>query len=242
VIQAELRDRVALLRIARHAQRNAMDLQHCEDLVAAIDKAEADGARVIVLTGEGSSFCAGADLDTVREPEFRASLTRLTRRLADVPVPVIAAVNGPAIGAGTQLAASCDLRVAAPTARFAVPTAKLGLAVDAWSVRRLISLAGGGVTRAMLIGVETLDATRAHAVGLVDRLGEIDDALAWAEELAALAPMTLAFYKRVTNAICELDVDDEEFRAAMVRCFDSEDSKEAKRARAERRAPSFQGR
>jgi enoyl-CoA hydratase len=242
VIQAELRDRVALLRIARHAQRNAMDLQHCEDLVAAIDKAEADGARVIVLTGEGSSFCAGADLDTVREPEFRASLTRLTRRLADVPVPVIAAVNGPAIGAGTQLAASCDLRVAAPTARFAVPTAKLGLAVDAWSVRRLISLAGGGVTRAMLIGVETLDATRAHAVGLVDRLGDIDDALAWAEELAALAPMTLAFYKRVTNAICELDVDDEEFRAAMVRCFDSEDSKEAKRARAERRAPSFQGR
>lgn len=242
MIQAELRDRVALLRIARHAQRNAMDLQHCEDLVAAIDKAEADGARVIVLTGEGSSFCAGADLDTVREPEFRASLTRLTRRLADVPVPVIAAVNGPAIGAGTQLAASCDLRVAAPTARFAVPTAKLGLAVDAWSVRRLISLAGGGVTRAMLIGVETLDATRAHAVGLVDRLGEIDDALAWAEELAALAPMTLAFYKRVTNAICELDVDDEEFRAAMVRCFDSEDSKEAKRARAERRAPSFQGR
>lgn len=242
MIQAELRDRVALLRIARHAQRNAMDLQHCEDLVAAIDKAEADGARVIVLTGEGSSFCAGADLDTVREPEFRASLTRLTRRLADVPVPVIAAVNGPAIGAGTQLAASCDLRVAAPTARFAVPTAKLGLAVDAWSVRRLISLAGGGVTRAMLIGVETLDATRAHTVGLVDRLGEIDDALAWAEELAALAPMTLAFYKRVTNAICELDVDDEEFRAAMVRCFDSEDSKEAKRARAERRAPSFQGR
>ncbi len=77
-------------------------------------------------------------------------------RLATLPIPVIAAVNGPAIGAGTQLAIACDLRVAGPTARFAVPTAKLGLAVDPWSVRRLASLAGGGSARAMLLGVDTL--------------------------------------------------------------------------------------
>jgi enoyl-CoA hydratase/carnithine racemase len=155
---------------------------------------------------------------------------------------VIAAVNGPAIGAGTQLAIACDLRVAAPEARFAVPTARLGLALDPWSVARLMALAGGGLSRALLIGADAVAAERAHALGLVDRLGDLDAALAWAAELAALAPLTHAYNKLATGAGPWLDPDDPAVNAAMWRCYESEDAEEGRRARAERRAPDFRGR
>lgn len=241
VIVSERRELVALVRIERHAQRNALDLQHCTDLLAAVEDA-ATSSRCIVITGEGTTFCAGADLDTVHDKAFRETLIGLLRRLTEVPVPVVAAVNGPAIGAGTQLAIACDLRVAAPTARFAVPTARLGLALDPWSVARLTTIAGGGLARALLIGVETVDAGRAHALGLADRLGDLDDALAWAAELAGLAPLTMAYNKLAVAAGPGLDPADPAVDAAMFRCYDSDDAQEGRRARLERRAPIFRGR
>jgi enoyl-CoA hydratase len=240
MIAVERHDLVTLLRIEREDRRNALDLAHCADLRAAAEEA-ATSARAVVVTGAGSSFCAGADLDTVHDKAFRETLIALLRRLAELPVPVIAAVNGPAIGAGTQLAIACDLRVAAPTARFAVPTARLGLALDPWSVARLMTVAGG-LARTLLIGADTVDAGRAHALGLVDRLGDLGDALEWAAELAALAPLTMAYNKLVTGAGPWLDPDDPAIDAAMWRCFESEDAEEGRRARAERRAPSFRGR
>jgi enoyl-CoA hydratase len=242
VILTEQHDQVTLLRIDRHAQRNALNPEHTAALLAGLESALESGTRCIVITGNGSSFCAGADLDVVRDEGFLDSLYALLHRLAGLPVPVIAAVNGPAIGAGTQLAIGCDLRVAAPTARFAVPTARLGLSVDAWTVRRLAALAGGGAARAVLIGVETLDAERAHRLGLVDRLGDLDDALAWAQEIATLAPLTLEYNKLALNTVADLDPDDERVTKAMMACWTSEDAAEGQRARAERRPPEFRGR
>ena len=99
------------IRLDRTERRNALDTAHCRDLHAAVDAALADGARVLVLTGEGTAFCSGADLDTVGDPDFLAALYGMLHRLAEVPVPVVAAVHGPAIGAGTQLALAADLRV-----------------------------------------------------------------------------------------------------------------------------------
>jgi enoyl-CoA hydratase len=241
MIAVERRDLVTLLRIERHAQRNALDLEHAVALRAAAEAAATE-ARCIVVTGEGSSFCAGADLDAVHDKAFRDTVVALVRCLAAVPVPVIAAVNGPAIGAGAQLAIACDLRVAAPTARFAIPTARLGLALDPWSIARLVSLAGGGPARALLLGVDTLDAARAHALGLVDRLGDLDAALDWAAEIAGLAPLTHAYNKLAITAGPWVDTDDPELDAAMWRCYRSEDAEEGRRARAERRAPAFRGR
>jgi enoyl-CoA hydratase len=241
MIAVERRELVTLLRIERHAQRNALDLPHCQELLAAVEDV-APTSRCLVITGEGNTFCAGADLDNVYDKAFRDALGLALRRLTELPIPVVAAVNGPAIGAGTQLAIACDLRVAAPTARFAVPTARLGLALDPWSVGRLTAIAGGGLARALLIGVETVDAGRAHALGLVDRLGDLDDALAWATELAGLAPLTMAFNKLATEGGPGLDPDDVAANEAMSRCYDSEDAQEGRRARLERRAPSFRGR
>jgi enoyl-CoA hydratase len=155
-------------------------------------------------------------------------------------VPVIAAVNGPAIGGGTQLAIACDLRVAAPEARFAVPTARLGVAVDPWTVRRLEQVAGGALARAILIGCETVGPELAHTRGLVDRLGTPADAHAWAAELAGLAPLTLAYNKLVLDRV-ELGESDPALTAAFDACWASSDVEEGRSARAEKRAPAYVG-
>ena len=159
------------------------------------------------MTGEGTAFCSGADLHTVGDAGFLDALYAMLQRVVEVPVPVVAAVNGPAIGAGTQLAIAADLRVVDPGAVFGLPTAGLGLAVDPWTVRRLALLAGGGPARRMLLACERLDVTA--AAGLVDRLGTPDDALAWAAEMAELAPLTLAYNKLAVNRLLEDATDPE---------------------------------
>jgi enoyl-CoA hydratase len=155
---------------------------------------------------------------------------------------VVAAVNGPAIGAGTQLAIACDLRVAAPTASLGVPTARLGLAVDPWTVRRLAHLAGGGTARALLLACERVGAELAHARGLVDRIGSTDDALALAAELAGLAPLTLRYNKLALDGAAADAGEDPAVLAAYRACWESADSVEGRRAAAERRPPAFTGR
>lgn len=251
--------RVALIEIDRHERRNALDVDHLDQLHGAVVAAGgdgADGARAVVVAGRGTSFCAGADTsgdpdtpgaDGVYGEGFRVALYRALGAITALPVPVVAAVHGPAIGAGTQLAIACDLRVAGPRARFAVPTARNGLAVDAWTVRRLAVLGGGGAARAMLLGVDTLDAATAHGRGLVDRLADddqatLDDALAWAAEIAELAPLSLAYSKLAADRLAEPPIDDPVLDKAFLACWDSDDVVEARRARAEGRAPRFRGR
>ncbi|MET7929250.1 enoyl-CoA hydratase [Streptomyces sp. NPDC005349] len=248
MITAELHDGVGTVTLRRAERRNALDLDHCRAMTAHADELLAEGARVLVLTGEGSVFCAGADLDHAHDDEFRTALYDTLHHVHGLPVPVIAAVNGPAVGAGTQLALAADLRVAAPTAFFSVPTAGNGLAVDPWTVRRLALLAGGGPARALLLGCERLDAQRAHGVGLADSVGTLDDALAWAARIAALAPLSLRYSKHALNALFEEPVGPEQsVREALLEkefaaCWASEDVAEARQARQERRTPQFRGR
>jgi enoyl-CoA hydratase len=227
---------VHVLELRRPDRRNALDTELCRALHAATDQALADGARVLVITGAGSAFCAGADLDGVYGGEFLSALYGMLHRLAEVPVPVVAAVNGPAIGAGTQLAIACDLRVAAPSARFGVPTVRNGMAVDAWTVRTLERLAGGGPARRMLIAGELLDNDDAVACGLVDRTGSLDDALGWARELATLAPLAIAHNKLILGG-----ADDQRVQASFAKVWASADVREAATARAEKRQPAFRG-
>jgi enoyl-CoA hydratase len=241
VIGAERVGDVWVLAIDRHERRNALDAEHCELLREAVRQATVDGARAIVVTGRGSSFCSGADLGTVYGGGFRDALYGMLGEITRTPVPVIAAVNGPAIGAGTQLAIACDLRVAADTARFAIPTARNGLAVNPWTVRRVALLAGGGTARALLIGCDTLTAAEAHTRGLVDRRGDLAAAMSWAEEIAALAPLTLAYSKLALDRLLEPTFDDPEVTAAFAACWSSADLDEANRARAEKRPPRFTG-
>ena len=235
------RDEIGVLRINREERRNALDQEHCDGLREGVTKAVASGARVLVITGAGTSFCSGADLDQVYGDAFTQALYAALHAITDAPIPVIAAVNGPAIGAGTQLALAADLRVAAPKAIFGVPTARLGLAVDPWTLRRLALLAGGGTARAMVLGCENLAAERALELGLVQRIGDLDAALAWAAEIAKLAPLTLAYSKRTLNATLEPPFSDPAVDEALRACWTSEDAQEGRRAREEKRPPVFQG-
>jgi enoyl-CoA hydratase len=230
---------VAVLELRREQRRNALDLDLCRAIRAAADEAVDGGARVIVITGSGTAFCAGADLGGVYGTEFLDALYGMLHRLTRLPVPIIAAVNGPAIGAGTQLAMACDLRVVDETARFAVPTARNGMAVDAWTIRTLGQLAGAGPARRLMLAAETLDRDAALGCGLADRAGTLDDALAWAREIADLAPLALAHNKLVLNGS---SADDAAIEASFAAVWASADVREAAAARAEKRTPIFEGR
>lgn len=234
-------DGVGLIELDRPERRNALDVAQCRRLVDAVGGLLGDGARAIVVTGSGSSFCSGADFGEVYTDGFRDALHAALRAVTEAPVPVVAAVNGPAIGAGTQLAIACDLRVAAPDAVFGVPTARIGLAVDPWTVRRLARLAGGGTARAILLACDRIGAELAHARGLVDRLGDRAEALSLAAELATLAPLTLRYNKFALDR-AELADDDPALVAAFEGCWASEDLEEGRLARSEKRPASFRGR
>ncbi|WP_370246560.1 enoyl-CoA hydratase [Nocardioides sp.] len=228
---------VELLTLRRADRRNALNTALCTELAAAAQDAVDTGARVLVITGDGSAFCAGADLDGVYGDEFLTALYGMLHGLTRLPVPIVAAVNGPAIGAGTQLALACDLRVADERARFAVPTPRNGMAVDAWTIRTLAAILGGGPARRLLLAAEEVDRTEALAHGLVDRPGTLEDALAWAAEIATLAPLSLAHNKLVLNG-----GDDDAVAASFAACWASEDVREAAVARTEKRRPVFTGR
>jgi enoyl-CoA hydratase len=229
---------VVILELQRPERRNALDLALCREIHAAVDEAVDGGARAIVVTGQGTSFCSGADLGGVYGPEFLDALYGMLHHLTEVPVPLVAAVNGPAIGAGTQLAMACDLRVADESARFAVPTVRNGLAVDAWTIRTLAALAGTGPARRLMLAAESLDRDQALGFGLADRAGTLADAVAWAHEIAAFAPLTLAYNKAVLNGTA----DDATIAASFDAVWASEDVQEAAAARAEKRTPVFRGR
>jgi len=242
MITTEERGRVALVRIDRHEQRNALDIAHCQGLRDAIGDAHAAGARAVVITGEGSSFCAGADFGEVYGDGFRTALYEMLHRITTLPVPVLAAVNGPAIGAGTQLALAADLRMVAPAASFAIPTAMLGLAVDPWTIRRLAALAGGGPARRVILTCEALSAEEALGCGLADAAGDLDAALERAARIAGLAPLTLGYSKQALNRSADLDAADPVVDALFEEVWRSADVAEGRAARQERRPPRFEGR
>ncbi|MCE0767303.1 enoyl-CoA hydratase [Pseudonocardia kujensis] len=243
MIELTWHDRVAVVTLDRPEKHNALTVDLCHRIRTTLD--DAREARAILVTGNGSSFCSGADLDEVYTPDFRDALYSMLHAVTDAPVPVVAAVNGAAIGAGTQLAIAADFRVVAPKARFAVPTARIGLAVDPWTIRRLALLAGNGTARRLLLACDQVDAQGALTCGLADLPGTADEALAWAKAMTELAPLTQAYSKRVLNEVFEPELDEplgKELHEAFEGCWASEDFAEGRRSRAEKRPPVFRGR
>lgn len=232
---------VAVVTIDRPERRNALDVAHVQGLLDALTDAGRSDARAVVLTGAGGHFCAGADVSAVPEPRFLATLGRVLEALVALPAPVIAAVEGAALGAGLQLAVACDLRVAAADSRFGVPAARLGLMLDHWSVQRVTLLAGHGPARAMLLAAEEIDGAAALRLGLAQRPGGVGEAVAWARSVASLAPLTVAGHKlalnRLAPAPADADVDE-----ARRRAWASADLAEGIAAFADRRPPRFEGR
>lgn len=165
----------------------------------------------------------------------------MIEQIEKTPVPVIAAVNGPALGGGLQLAMAADLRVMAPEAIAGIPAAKIGVALDEWTIRRLVSLVGGGPARGILIGCEPISADRAYDLGFANKIGDLADAAHWASTIAGFAPLTLRHYKMVLTGDGARDEAPADRHDAMIAAWTSDDAKEARRAREEKRFPVFTG-
>ncbi|OBE91998.1 enoyl-CoA hydratase [Mycobacterium sp. 852002-10029_SCH5224772] len=233
---------VLTIELQRPERRNALNSQLVEELREAVLKAGDGATRAIVLTGQGTVFCAGADLSgDAFAADYPDRLIELHKVLDATLIPVIGAINGPAIGAGLQLAMQCDLRVVAPDAFFQFPTSKYGLALDNWSIRRLSSLVGHGRARAMLLAAERLTADVALQTGMANRIGTLAEAQAWAAEIAGLAPLAIQHAKRVLNDDGAIEEAGPVHKELFDRAWSSQDVIEAQVARIEKRPPKFQG-
>lgn len=230
------------IELQRPERRNALNSQLVEQLRETLLKAGDGATRAIVLTGQGTAFCAGADLSgDAFAADYPDRLIELHRVMDTTLIPIVGAINGPAIGAGLQLAMQCDLRVVAPDAFFQFPTSKYGLALDNWSIRRLSSLVGHGRARAMLLTAEKLTADMALHTGMANRVGSLADAQAWAAEIAGLAPLAIQHAKRVLNDDGSIEEQRPEHKELFDKAWGSQDVIEAQVARVEKRPPRFQG-
>jgi enoyl-CoA hydratase/carnithine racemase len=168
-------DGTATVTISHPARRNAMTLAMWRSLPGLLDSLAADPAvRVLVLTGAGETFCAGADIGDFTasggSPATQRAAVDAEEALAAFPKPTIAAVRGHCVGGGCQLAVACDLRFAARGATFGVTPARLGIVYPASSTRRLVELTGPSTAKYLLYSAELIDEERALRTGLVDEV------------------------------------------------------------------------
>lgn len=249
---------VAVITLRRDHKRNALNVDVCSHIASYVHQAEnIESVRAILLRGEGKAFCAGADLaGGVYTSAFHHNLDDMLTSITHSPLPVIADVHGPAVGAGTQLAMACDLRVVGENGWFSVPVVRLGIAVDPWTIHRAVELLGGARARSFLYTAERLGPDAAVEAGLASSRGNHDDAWQVAVDQATNAPLTLRYLKAVFNQIVPTGVaqgcsseesghDDEDLTAVHERlrteCWDSDDAAEARAARSEKRSPVFKG-
>ena len=234
---------VLTLELQRPERRNALNGELLDGLREAVEKAADQGVRAIVLTGQGHVFSSGADLSGGQgvADELPDKARALNLAIDQAPLPVIGAVNGPAIGAGVILSMICDLRVVAPEAYFQFPVAKYGIALDNWSIRRLTSLVGAGRARGMLLAAERLTSEAALLTGMANRAGTLADAQAWAQEIAGFAPLALQHAKRVLNDDGAYEDAWPAHKELFDRAWASADIIEAQVARIEKRPANFTG-
>ncbi len=184
---------VATLTVARPEKLNALDIDMLHELAAACDRVEAEaGVRVVILTGEGKSFSAGGDIRAwagMSANEFGHDWVRMGHRvferLAGLRMPVIAAVNGHALGGGLELAAAADVRIAEAHVKIGLPETSLGM-VPGWSgTQRLVRRFGQQIVRRMVLGGEVFTAEEARQHGIVDLVVETGQAVGAAQDYAA---------------------------------------------------------
>lgn len=240
-VSLEWHDQVVVVSINRPERRNAVDVETLHALHQAQLEAVAKSARVLVLTGAPPAFCAGADLAGVHEDEFHQVLQVVLRGFTQLPFVAMAAVNGPALGAGAQLLVSCDVRMATASSVIGVPAAKLGLVVNHWTVERMVREFSWPVARAMLLTATTYTGAQLASLGSVHRIGTLEDAVAWASEIALLAPLTIAGHKLALEATAGVPEVDELVLQARERAMTSSDAKEGRAAFVEKRKPRFMG-
>ncbi len=247
---------VAVITLHRPEASNALNAEVRAALSAIVAELATHGtARAVVLTAAGEkTFVAGSDIKdmaTMTAAEsvvLSESILQLHERIADLPQPVICAINGWCLGGGLELALACDIRIAADHARFGFPEARLGIMPGGGGLPRMLRLVGGAATRHLLLTAEFIDAARAQALGLVScvvpRADLMQEAMALAQQSAALAPLALQQIKRTLRIAESADLMSglrAEAQACAV-CFATQDKDEGMQAFIEKRPARFAAR
>ena len=254
MVDYEEQGRVAVITIRRPEARNAVNGDVARGMEGAIDRLEADDeVWVGIVTGEGSVFSAGADLKAIAAGQAgdlataKGGFAGITRR--ERTKPIIAAVDGPALAGGCEIALACDLIVASTAAAFGLPEVKRSLVAAAGGLFRLPRNLPPKIAMEVILTGDPLPAERAHALGLVNELVEpgqaVAAALALAERIAANAPVAVWESRKVVLMADAGAPDDElwnESGAAFGRVAQTEDFAEGPRAFIEKRPPAWKGR
>lgn len=241
---------VGVITIDRPKALNALNSEVLADLEKVIDAISVDETRCVVLTGAGEkSFVAGADigemsgLSKAEGKAFGKKGNDIFRKIETLPVPVIAAVNGFALGGGCELSMSCDIRIASENAVFAQPEVSLGITAGFGGTQRLARIIGVGKAKELLYTTNKIKAPEALALGLVNAVYPadqlMDEAMKLAEKIARNAPIAVRATKKAINDGLQVDMDkaieiEEELFGS---CFESQDQRNAMTAFVEKRKP-----
>ena len=238
-VNCEVKDKIAVITINRPEALNALNSQVLDDLGAAFDSIDVNVVRAVVLTGAGDkSFVAGADIgemSTLTKAEgeaFGKKGNDVFRKIEEFPLPVIAAVNGFALGGGCEISMSCDIRICSENAMFGQPEVGLGITPGFGGTQRLARLIGAGMAKQLIYTARNIKADEAYRIGLVNAVYPQEELLAAAEkmasQIAANAPIAVRACKKAINDGLQTDID-----SALVieeklfgSCFESEDQRE----------------
>ncbi|MGH2473363.1 MAG: enoyl-CoA hydratase [Candidatus Limnocylindria bacterium] len=253
-IRTERRGAALWIRVDRPTARNALTFAMYDRIATVCREANGDASvKAVVLTGSGDAFVAGTDIGQFADFKTASQAIDYEHRMddwlgaiEDVRAPTIAALRGPVVGGGLAIAAACDLRVAAPSARFGVPVARtLGNCFSAANLVRLAALVGLGRVKELVLTARLIDAQEARAIGLVSEVVASEDGLdarvdELIEELASFAPLTLSATKEMVRRI-RARMLPEEASDLVALCYTSADFREGVTAFIERRKPVWKG-
>jgi enoyl-CoA hydratase/carnithine racemase len=252
-VEHELAGGVLVLRLVNEGKANALTERMLDQLVRALQGADATTTRVAILTGAGDRhFSSGAELGQEpikdwleRVKRIEHGLSAAAAAMAKVSFPVIAALNGDAVGGGLELAMACDWRVAREGARLAMPPARLGLVYTADGMRRFAVEVGNARAREIFLTGRAFDTRHALEIGLVNHVVSAEElwplAVRMAGAVAANAPIAVDGMRVVLKAIADNDQADGKAQQWRVKAFGSKDLGEGLAAARERRSPSFGG-
>ena len=248
----EKQEDICIVKINNPQAMNALNSTVLSELDCAFSQIESDQTiKVVILTGEGRACVAGADISqmsTMSAAEGKAfgeQGAAVFRKIEQLKVPVIAAVNGFALGGGCELAMACDIRIASAKAKFGQPEVGLGITPGFSGTQRLPRLVGMGVAKELIYTADIIGADEAYRIGLVNKVAEpealMDQAIEMAKKIASKAPIAVRYSKEAINRGCQVDIDTAIAIEANLfgLCFASEDQKEGMSSFLNKKAPEF---
>jgi len=248
-----IEERIAVVTI-NHPPINALDPQLTKELSETFDILKnREDFGVVILTAQGKAFVAGADirvfleLDRKKGEEYALAVTDMQRKIEEFGRPVIAAINGYALGGGCELAMACDIRIASSSARFGQPEASLGVIPGAGGTQRLPRLVPLGRAKELLFTGDRISASEAERIGLVDHVvpegEELDQAKQTARKILKNAPVAVRFIKKAVNRGLQMSLNDALMMEATLfgELFETQDVREGVNAFLEKREGDFKG-